>query len=291
MILRGKVKNLVDESRINALLAVELYNKPNLNGRIDGYIIHMIIAWTKIMHAYYHKTIGDKYYHKRNNKYIKVDGEKKTWELFECIKKHNALDESIKQNLDFFIKLRNKIEHSYINCSELEIKIFGECQSLLYNYENFLIDNFGDEYTLNTSLHFSLQFSQMRNKNSYNSSRTLLSKEMVKINDFIDTYRSCVPDYIFNKQEYSIKLVQIPLVSNTNKNDLAVQFVNWDKLEDTEKKEVSKITTLVKNKNNFIEVSNLEKMLPGKVKDIINKKYPKFSFNTNTYLTYIFSII
>ena len=127
MILRGKVKNLVDESRINALLAVELYNKPNLNGRIDGYIIHMIIAWTKIMHAYYHITIGDKYYHKRNNKYIKVDGEKKTWELSECIKKHNALDESIKQNLDFFIKLRNKIEHSYINCSELEIKIFGEC--------------------------------------------------------------------------------------------------------------------------------------------------------------------
>ena len=290
MLIRGKAKSLLDDSISNALMAVELYNKPKLDGRINAYIIHMIIAWTKIMHAYFYKTIGDKYYYKKNNKYVRIDGEKRTWELNECIKKYHHLLPGEKENINFFIKLRNKIEHSFIDCTELEIKIFGECQSLLYNYENFVIKNFGVEYSLNISLPFSLQFSQLRNKNSLVSSKKLLSKEMVKINEFIEAYKSCIPNDIFNTQEYSIKLIQIPKVSNTTKNDLSIQFVNWELLDEEEKTEINKITTLIKDKNTIVEIANFEKYLPGKIKTIINEKYLEFNINYNTYLAYVFSV-
>ena len=67
----------------------------------------------------------------------------------------------------------------------------------------------------------------------------LLSKEMSKINDFIDKFRDNLSNDIYATQEYSIKLVQIPIVSNTNKSDLAIQFLNWDKLSDEEKKKLN----------------------------------------------------
>ena len=176
MIIKGKTKDLLEDSTTNALLAVEIYNKPKLDGRIKSYIVHMIIAWTKAFHAYFYKS-GIKYFYKDSSgRYEKIDDEKKAWDITTCIKKYANLSAGEKGNLGFFIKLRNKIEHTYLSCTDLDIKIFGECQSLLYNYENFIINIFGSGYSINTSLPFSLQFSALRNDKSYNLSKKLLSK-------------------------------------------------------------------------------------------------------------------
>ena len=67
MIIKGKTKELLQDSIDNALLAVEIYNKPRLDGRLKSFIVHMVIAWTKAFHAYYHKTIGERYYYKDRN--------------------------------------------------------------------------------------------------------------------------------------------------------------------------------------------------------------------------------
>lgn len=291
MLIKGKAKDLLEDSINNALLAVEIYNKPKLENRIKSYIVHMNIAWTKAFHAYFHKTIGEKYFYKDSSgKYQRIDGEKRTWKLKTCMDKYKKLNNAVYMNNIFFIKLRNKIEHSYLNCTDLEIKIFGECQSLLYNYENFIIENFGQEYSINVSLPFSLQFSELRNEKSYKSSKLLLSKEMSKINEFIDKFRDSLSTEIYSMQEYSIKLVQIPIISNTNKGDLAIQFLNWDKLTEDEKQEVERLTALVKNKTVIKSITNADKMLPGKINNKVKEKYPKFNLNIHSYLTYIFSI-
>ncbi len=72
--------------------------------------------------------------------------------------------------------------------------IFGECQALLYNYENTLIDLFGEEYALNESLSFSIQFSRFRKKSQIKASRKLLSKEIKELKSFIDNYRTSLSD-------------------------------------------------------------------------------------------------
>lgn len=291
MVIKGKAKDLLEDSISNALLAVEIYNKPKLNGRLKSYIIHMNIAWTKALHAYFYRKIGEKYFYKdKNGKYVRIDGEKKAWELKTCIDKYKNFPIGVIENIKFFIGLRNKIEHTYLDCTDLEIKIFGECQSLLYNYETFIIEQFGNNYAINTSLPFSLQFSEMRKNNAYVSSKNLLSKEMVKINEYIDMYRSNIADEIFNTQEYSIKLVQIPVVSSASKNDLSIQFVNWEKLDEEEKKEVNKLTTLIKNKTIFRDVINCDKLMPGHAVKLIKQKVDCYNQNINTALVYIFSI-
>ena len=165
---QGKAKTILEHSRNCALSAVEAYNKPNGKFRIENYIILMIIAWTKLFHAFFQMTIGERYFYKeKNGHYKKVNGEKKAWELQECIKNYNKncnkksttiqINDAAMANLKFFIGLRNKIEHRYWDSNELDVFLFGECQSLLFNYENMLIKLFGEEFSINTCLAYSLQ--------------------------------------------------------------------------------------------------------------------------------------
>ena len=144
---KGKTKTILENSIECALLAVEIYNKPRAPFRVESFITHMIMAWTKLFQAYFHHTIGDKFYFKnKNGRYEIFDGEKKAWELKTCIQKYGKLSDAQKANLFFFIRLRNKIEHRHIEKDEIGIVIFGECQSILFNYENKLIEFFGEDY-------------------------------------------------------------------------------------------------------------------------------------------------
>ena len=213
---KGKTKNILEGSINAALLAVEVYNKPRTTFRSQAYIVLMIIAWTRLFHAYFNKTIGNRYYHKlKNGRYEIIDEERKAWELKTCIDKYGKLTEPVKENLQFFIGLRNKIEHRNVTEKEIDVSIFGECQSLLYNYENQLIEIFGEEYALNENLAFSLQFSSMRTEKQKQANKKVLSVDALEIKSYIENYRSALVDDIYNTQEFSIKIIQIPKVSNT----------------------------------------------------------------------------
>jgi hypothetical protein len=290
---KGKTKLMLNKSIDCALLAVEIYNKPRTPFRVESYIIHMIMAWTKLLHAHFHHTIGDKFYYKKKDgrRYKIIDGERKSWELGTCIKHFHELSESEKANLNFFIKLRNKIEHHHINKEEIGLLIFGECQSLLFNYENYLIKLFGEEYALNESLAFSLQFSRIRTNKQILSAKTLLSKEVKELNKFISKYKESLSEQVYNSQEYSIKLIQIPKISNTKRNDLAVEFVNWNPLSEDDKKNFEKVTALIKDKVTFQEAVNPGKHKPGNVLKLVNEKVTlKISHFDHKCLYYIFSI-
>lgn len=61
---QGKAKNILENSINSALTAVETYNRPRVQFRIENYIILMIIAWTKLFHAYFQSEIGERYFYK-----------------------------------------------------------------------------------------------------------------------------------------------------------------------------------------------------------------------------------
>ena len=109
MLLKGKVKRIFNGSTNSALFAVEAYNKPRSTFRSETYIILMIIAWTRLFHAYFQSKIGNKYYYKKNNRYEKIDGERKAWDLQKCIiefdklTKFQILSNGLRKNLELFI--------------------------------------------------------------------------------------------------------------------------------------------------------------------------------------------
>lgn len=274
---QGKAKNLLENSINSALTAVETYNRPGSKFRLENYIVLMIIAWTKLFHAYFQSTIGEKYFYKEKNGHYKIiDGDKKAWELSECIKNYqkicdqaDVLSNAVVANLKLFIGIRNKIEHRFWDGTTLDIILFGECQALLYNFENCIIRLFGNDYAINTCLAYALQFSHLRSKEQLISQRELLSKDMQDIKRYIDKYKTDLPQDVYDSQEYSIKLLQIPKVSNTNRSDLSVEYVNWNTLCEEDKEAYKKISTIIKDKKIVQNVSNNNMLKPSHVVEAV----------------------
>lgn len=283
---KGKTKSILEASIDSALLGVEIYNKPRTTFRSEGYITLLIMAWTRLFHAYFNSTIGNKYYHKNNNGHYQIiDGEKKAWELSTCISKYRELPEPVIKNLQFFIKLRNKIEHRHIDKREIDTIIFGECQSLLFNYESQLIKMFGDEYSINESLVYSLQFSQIRTNQQEKASRSALSKDLADIVSFVDKYRNSLDEGTYNSQEYSLKLIQIPKISNTNRADAAIEFVRWDELNEEDKSAYEQVAVIIKDKTVKIEGANVKRLKPMAVIGKVNEQLNGIAITSNLHVT------
>jgi hypothetical protein len=72
----GKTKNILQSAVDSSLLAVEVFNKPRTPFRTQTYVSLMIMAWTKLFHAYFNHEIGDRYYYKKkgSNRYEDRDG-------------------------------------------------------------------------------------------------------------------------------------------------------------------------------------------------------------------------
>src|SRR6266496_253893 len=151
-----KVKATLEKARDSALLAVEVYNKPAVKFKSGGYITLMIIAWTALLHAIFYKK-NRKPFRKEHGRFVKIDGDFKHWELAECLSQYYKTDTGnpVRKNLEFFIPLRNQIEHR--SMPELDAGIFGECQAMLLNLDEMLEKEFGGKYCLRESLSFSLQ--------------------------------------------------------------------------------------------------------------------------------------
>lgn len=281
---KGKTKNNIESSIDSALLAVEIYNKPRTTFRSGAYITLMVMAWTRLFHAYFN-TKGVKYYYKKNGKFELIDGERKSWELSTCIKRFKNLSAPIEKNLDFFIKLRNKIEHRYIDNREIDNLIFGECQALLFNYESLLIDLFGVEYSINEALVYSLQFSRLRTKNQIKANKSALSKDTSELSSFVESFRRELTDEIYNSQEYSIKLIQIPKISNTNRSDVAIEFVKWDELKEEDKSLYEQVAVIIKDKKVKVEGANIKRLKPGEVVDKVKERFTTWEFKMHHHIT------
>ena len=268
---KGKPKTILEGAIDSALLAVEVYNKPRATFRTQAFISLMIVAWTRLLHAHFQRTIGSVYYEKQSNGRFKiVNGEKWAWDLMTSVGEFNKrekepIPKSVKKNIQFFIKLRNKIEHKHLTKSDLDRLVFGECQALLYNFESLLVRLFGEEFALHENLVFSLQFSRMRTSGQAGANKMALSKDLRNVTDFVMKFRNNLDQPIFQSQEYSIKLLQIPRISNTNKRDTAIEFVRWDELSEEDRQSYDEVVALIKDKRIEVEAVNVDRLKAGQV--------------------------
>lgn len=258
-----KVKMSLQKALDSALLAVETYNKPAVKFKSGGYIVLMSIAWTSLFHAIFFKNGTKPFYREKGSRrYKKIDGEYQFWELRTCVKEYYKDNENhpMRKNLEFFIPLRNKLEHKFM--PSLDANIFAECQALLINFDKIVEKEFGVQYCLRESLSFALQL--------YPSTKSLVGAIMdnpstAQVYNWIEKYRSSISTEIMHSGEYSFKAFLIQVANHNSKDALPIQFYAYDKLNEEEKKKVEKIAALVKNKTIIQNVSNVNLMKPGSV--------------------------
>lgn len=315
--MRGEsniVKQLLQKSKDSAMLAVEFYNKPAVRFKSEGFITMMVIAWTSLFHAYYIKNKKKPFFKKKQTGATRPrfeiiieklpDGsiikEKKWWDLTMCIQEYFATDSSnpVKVNLEFFIPLRNMIEHRYL--PEIDIQIFGECQSMLLNFDNFLEKYFGTSHSLKAYLSFSLQIANSPQNIIEATKSELKKKGVANIVDYIRNFRSSLTTEIFESPQYSFKAVLIQVKNHESKDALPIKFLHYDKLTDEQKKNLNEAgivlikeklvavedTLLLENKLTYDEmIDGLKIKIPDiKINDDFHKKKKQILTNQPTLL-------
>jgi hypothetical protein len=189
-----------------------------------------------------------------------VGGDFKYWELDECLRQYFKADTGnpVRKNLEFFIPLRNQIEHR--SMPELDASIFGECQAMLLNLDELLEKEFGSKYRLRECLSFALQLFPSLESLADPVKHRPESKPVV---DFIQQFRSTISPEITASGRYSFKAFLIQVANHKSEHALPIQFVHYDKLSEEERKHVAHLVAMVKFKE--VPVTNLHLMKAGEV--------------------------
>ena len=226
---RPKWWHMLQGSKKEALLAVDLYNRPGDDRRLEAFVVHMQIAWTYLLHARFERDRTDYWYRDPNsNRRIRVEGDFKTWELARCVRHVFPNQEHpVRRNVEFFIGFRNKIEHRYE--ALLESVVAGKCQSLIMNYERFLVETFGADEGLADRLRFPVFLSSLSDEavEALKETHKRLPKRLTK---YVEEYDAVLTDEVRSDHRYDFRVFLIPQTGPRTESDVAMRFVRVEDL-------------------------------------------------------------
>lgn len=272
---------LLRASQQEAMLAVSLFNDPGRERALEGFIIHMHIAW---LYAFQSKWMreGNNYHVLRSEqprRYKYINDERMSQPLEWFVKEEWPSEQSgVRANIEFFIKLRNKIEHRHTGTDVALMTIVnGECHSMLLNYEEFVTGFAGTGYSLAHRLHFPVFIGGFTDKGK--SDLLKLTNTLPKdLRTFLAEYDAGLDDAVSRDPRYCMRLT-ILLESGNRKGDLSLQFVNDKDLTDEERavmQEISANKGYVITKQKKVPVSNIGKYRPGAVAKMVSEEIPYY---------------
>ena len=133
------ITKLLNKSQESFILGIEIYNKPTINYRIEGFSFFICNAWELLLKAILIKTKGANSIYYKNNP-------NRTLNLENCIKLIMTNDKDpVRLNLEQIISLRNTSTHFITE--EYEQIYAPLFQSSVINYMNRLLNDFEIDIT------------------------------------------------------------------------------------------------------------------------------------------------
>jgi hypothetical protein len=255
---------MVMTSRSEAFTAIDLHNSPISERPLESFLVHMQLAWLYLLQAEFVKDgVGYHYKNPKSGRYVKIDGERKAWELNQCVKfrwPNNA--DPVRLNLELTIKLRNKVEHRYER--GLMVAAAGFTQSLVMNYERELVSAFGEEYSVADRVHIPVSLSTFSREGVVALVAAQASLPLA-LRDFFIDYRAGLDESITSDAAFEFRIEIIQKRAPKSDADMAVEFVRLEDLsqEEREAYEALERTGRVILRDKAVEVSNAGWMLPG----------------------------
>lgn len=247
--------SLIEKARDSATQAISTYNDPRSIFRTGNFSVLMIIAWTALLHAYFEKNKTKYFYKKNQYRYEIIDGEKKAWDLHKCVSEIFEENDPVRKNIELFIRLRNKIEHR--NLPGLDPELVGESQALVLNFEEWIAEEFGEEYSLLDTIFVPIQLTSTQRS----LPKTKIEKNILQ---FIQTYRNVLEANVINSQKFTFKAYLVPKIGNhRTSSDMAIEFVKYDESNPEEMEKYNKAIVAIKEK--AVPVANLNHYKPTQV--------------------------
>lgn len=257
---------MLQGSRREALLAVDLYNRAASERSLEGFVVHMHMAWLYLHHAKFLRDKVDHRYRKDNGHFVRVDGEIKMWELGRCLREAFPAETSpVRANVEFFIKIRNKIEHRYEQL--LATALAGKTQAHLLNYEETLTAWFGAEEGLGDSLRFPVFMSSLT-PDAVKALKATHRKLPKKLNAFIREHDEALPSEVAEDCRYDFRVLLLPQTGPKTESDAVMRFVREDEMTDEQRRARDIVQTIVRNKP--IAVQNKGRHKPSSVAKLVS---------------------
>ena len=147
------------------------------------------------------------------------------WELEQCIKVNECpLDGTTKLNLRFLIGLRNEIEH-YV-ATNLDEAFSGQYLACCLNYERYICELFGDQYSLGGMAAFTLQFRDITVSKSIGRSHLEMPSNIAK---YISAFYSDMTEEQISSPNFRRRFLFVPVTVNKEAQaNEVIEFVNAD---------------------------------------------------------------
>lgn len=284
----SKFMQMVEASQDESQLAVRLYNDPTETRSFEAFIVHMHVAWLYLLHAEYARDKVDYRYWRTVGKrrfLDRVDGEPKEWELAKSVRERwPSAQDPVRANLEFFIGLRNKIEHRYAKRAQLALTAIlgGQAQALLLNYEEELVAQFGVEHSLATRLRFPLFIGSFTTTGEQALIR-LRRHLPAALRNYISVYEAGLSASVVNDPRFELRLrVFQELAPKAGPDTLPIQYTRFDDMTDEQKSAVEeagrKGLVIIKERQRAVLGHGLWK--PKRAAGEVEKLIP-FVFNVN----------
>ncbi len=273
---------LLAKARESALAAVRVYNDPTAGFRTEIFILVMIVAWNSLMQAMLERDHIDYYERDEDGNQVLIDGQPKmlgTRQLLDCALSGRD-KRALRENLDFFIGLRNRIAHRYLPA--LDLVITGQVQALLLNFERVLVEEFGEVSALGNQLCVPLQLSAFRSNETSDALRAAQSRLPTDVNDYLTQHRSRQDDEVLDSPEYCLQIFFVPVAANREGSaDSVVRFVPLGGVTPELEAELAKTTVVAKRRVTPVASHDLFK--PSEVVNLVVERLPhRFTLYTHT---------
>ena len=225
----------LDEARRQAPIAVDFYNRPGDRRSYADFIVHIHLAWQNLLHADRMRRKLEIYFRERDGRRTFVrnpDGSKKTWDLAKCLKQEFDENSPVRRNIEFFIGLRNRIEHRF-EASILDATA-SEAHACIINFEAELVRRFGQSKSLGEDLKFPLSI-QSLSPTRFEEARALRRNLPLATKTYITQFEESLPAKVRDDPGYSFRLVLLPMMGPKTGADMALTFVRQEELTDEER--------------------------------------------------------
>lgn len=278
---------MVEASRDEASLAVRLYNDPAEVRSFEGFVVHMHLAWLYLLHAEFTRDNIDHRYWQRDSprRLEKIDGEPKRWELAKSARQRWPDPQNpVRANLEFFIGLRNKVEHRFAREQQaLSAVVSGQAQALLLNYEEELTAQFGMTSSLATRLRFPV-FVGSFTAEGEKALRQLRNKLPASVRMFIAEYNANLDPSVSDDPRYELRLRVFQELAPKDPDALAIQYTRYDDLTADERLAVEQLGRKgnVITKERVRNVVGADELRPTQVVKAVQARIP-YRFTTDDF--------
>lgn len=132
-------ERLVDKAKEAFVMAIEIYNKPSIKYRLEGFSFFICNAWELMLKAHMINKLGEEsiYYHDKPNRTISLEN---------CVQKVFTNEKApLRKNLERIVELRNTSTHFITE--EYEAVYIPLLQVCVFNFVDKMMDFHGVDMT------------------------------------------------------------------------------------------------------------------------------------------------